>query len=137
MNKRGEEESDILASPVIYLVLVALFVTVVLFFLWSKSDGASFWEDYYAKEIAKTINLAKQGDSFFIDVHRATKTAKKNGVAYSDIFTIDNSANKVCARLSQGHKTCYNYYNNVNIVNFDKWSYGLPVNKFGFDVVKK
>lgn len=144
MNRKGDVEwgGDILKDPVVHLVLLALFVIGMLFFINSQASGAGIWEDYYAKEIVKAIDFSKGGGKICLDVHKATEVAKKNKVgSFSEIFRIDNVKNEICVKLSRGKRTCFNYLNGVDVVNYDLQlgvnynEEGRIVNVFCFDVV--
>ena len=131
---------------IIYLVLLIIFFGGMMAFVYSKTNGAPVWEDYYAKEIVKVIDLAKPRDVIYLDVHRATEIAKKNNVAnFEDIFKFDNLNNQVCVKLSLGKASCFNYFNKVS-VSYDKsgkWIHyaepvgGGSVNRLHFEIIEK
>jgi len=142
MNKKAKF-GDIVIDNVIYLVLLIIFFVGMLAFANSKANGASVWEDYYAKEISKVIDSSSSGDNFVIDVHKATEIAKKNKLdSFEEIFSFDNFKNEVCVKLSRGRASCYNYLNEVNVaVSGDKWIYlaepvdGESVNRLHFSIL--
>jgi hypothetical protein len=116
MNKRAGL-GDILLDNVIHLVLLALFLGGMFYFVFSYQNGAAIWEDYYAKEIVKVIDLSDSGDEIFMDVHKASEIAKGNKIAsFSEIFSIDNVKDEVCVKLNRGGGTCYSYFNDVDVV---------------------
>ncbi len=118
MNIKGE--SDILKDVIIYLILLVIFVVGMIVYLNQQQEGAVVWEEYYVKEIVKVIDFSKAGDEYFLDVHRATEIAKKNYVgSFSDIFSVDNVNNEICVKLSRGRRTCFNYFNDVDVVNME------------------
>ncbi len=111
---------DVLMDPVIYIILVVIFFAGMLFFVYQYNGAGALWEDYYTKEIVKMVNFANVGDKIQIDVHRATEVAKANNVrSFSEIFKVDNKNNEVCVKLNRGRKTCYSYFNDVDIVNLE------------------
>jgi len=114
MNKRGEEEKAMRIN-LVYLILLIIFVVGMFLFVGQQRDGAGIWEDYYAKEIVKVINLAEPGDEISIDVTQGTKIALEGEVGRSKIFVVKNEDNEVCVQLNQGKKTCYNYFNDVDV----------------------
>ena len=119
MNKKAAL-GDIVMDNAIYLIFLVIFFVGMLYFVASYKGGAVVWEDYYAKEIVKIINFANPGDSTCLDVHKATEIAKDNNVrSFSEIFTIDNADDEVCVKLSKGRRTCFNYFNGIDIVNVD------------------
>lgn len=116
INKRGSG-SDILWQNVAYIVFTVIFFAGILLFLNQQSNGAFVWEDFYAKEISRVINLAEAGDELQIDVQKATGIALRNDVSdIRRVFEFDNAKNEICVKLS-ARKTCYNYYNNVDVVD--------------------
>ena len=121
MSEEGEsEEGGILYDPIVYLLILVFFSMGMVYYVSQQQSGAAIWEDYYSKVIVKIINFADGGYFVCLDVHKATEIAKKNEVkSFSEIFKIDNLNNEVCVKLSQGRKTCYNYFNGVDVVNLD------------------
>lgn len=108
----------ILLSTIIFLILLIIFFSTLFIFTLNQMNNASLWSEYYAKETTKLINFASPGDEITLDVHKATEIAKSNKVkTFSEIFSINNPNNEVCVKLSPGRKTCYNYFNNVDIIN--------------------
>lgn len=142
MNKKAEI-GDVLIDNVIHLIFLALFFIGMVWFVASYQNGAAIWEDYYAKEIVKVINFAEPRDEVWLDVHNATEIAKKNKLAsFSEIFQLDNVKNEVCVKLNKGKKTCYSYFNDVDVVNFGlklaegKNDEGKSVNLLYFKVIE-
>ena len=143
MNRKGGI-GDLLLDNAIYLVLAILFFSGIFWFVFSYGNGAAIWEDYYAKEIVKIIDFSSPWDNVLLEVQRATEIAKDNNVAsFSEIFSIDNIKNEVCVKLSLGRKTCYNYFNNVDIVGIDlrlaegRNKKGKSVNLLYFKIIDK
>lgn len=142
MNKKA-----ILWQNIVYLLILIIFLVGMMAFARSKANGASVWEDYYAKEISKVIDLSQPGDNFVLDVQKATEIAKKNNIAnFEMIFSFDNFKNEVCVQLSLGRASCYNYFNAVNVAITppgNKWIYlaepvnGASVNRLHFSILKK
>lgn len=137
MNKKGD--SGILSSIVIYTILLAMFLFLMYTFIGAQNDGAAIWEEYYASEIVKMINLAGSGEGveseIQLDVYKATEIAQKKGVGFSDIFSFNNEQNDFCVKLSKGRKTCYKYFNDVDIVDMDIKT-GVPGNVLRFRLVE-
>ncbi len=119
INKRGAVE-DLLKSYLVYLILLIVFIVGMLFVVNGQREGADLWADYYTKEIVKVIDFSKSGDNICLDVHKASEIAKENEVvSFSEIFGVDNAKNEICVKLSRGIKRCFNYFNDVDIVNLD------------------
>lgn len=111
-----EKKGNIIEDNIGYLIFTALFAVVFLAAVYHYKDSAVVWEDFYAKEIAKAIDVSEPGTEIEMDVHTATIIAKKNGVKrFRDIFIFNNERNEVCAKLTLGDRTCYRYFNNVKV----------------------
>lgn len=131
MNNKAESNTF---NNVLHLIVLAVFIVGVFAFVSSQLNGARVWEDYYAKEIVKVINLAKPGDVIELNIHKGTEVAKKNKVeSYSDLFMVDNTNNEVCVKLNNIRRTCYSYFNDVFIDNMEV-RLGVPGNILRFEV---
>ena len=120
MNKKAESFGDLLFDNVIYLILLVMFIIGFMYYIYARADGAETWGDYYAKEIVKVINFAEPGDEVWLDVHKGSEIAVKKKVkSLSEMFTIDNVQNKVCVKLGLGRRTCYSYFNEVDIIGWN------------------
>ena len=117
MNRRASD--NVLMNNAIYIILTVTAFTLTFFIVRSHYNGASTWEEFYSKELTKVINLAEQGDAIILDVHKATEIAIDNEVPFREIFEFDNVNKEVCVKLSKGRKTCYSYFNNVDVVNYE------------------
>jgi len=114
MNKKA---SETLMDNAVYLILLILFFSVMLFFIWDQANGASVWTNYYAKEITKVINAGSPEDEITLDIHKATEVARRNDIiSFREIFTFDNIEKEICVKLTPGRNSCYSYFNNVDIV---------------------
>ena len=117
MDKKG---SNTIWDNAIYVILAIIFFSMVLYFLRNHTFQASFYENYYSKEISKVVNLAKPGDEITLDVQKATEIAQKQSLrSNSEIFQFDNVNNEICVKLSSGRKKCYNYFNDVDVMNVE------------------
>jgi hypothetical protein len=115
MNKRGEE-GGVLKDNVVYIILLAVFVAALLYYLYGQMNGAAVWEDFYAKEIVRIVDMAKPGDYIELDISKAGEIAKKNDVYLSNqMIEFDVNAKRICVKLSTGKKTCYSYFNDVRL----------------------
>ena len=116
MDKKAE---SILEGTIIYIILLILFAAPLAYFVWNQYNGASTWADFYAKEISRVVNLAEPGDEVSIDVQTGTEVAVKNKIpSLNDIFTFDNAKNEICVKLAPGRKSCYYYFNEVDVVDW-------------------
>ena len=130
MNKKAE----ILMSHVIYTILVVLFTVGMFLVIAQQMNGAAVWEEFYAKEISRIINLAQPEDEITLHIQKATEIAKDNEVrSFSEIFQFNNLENEICVKLSQGRKTCYSYFNEVDVVEVEL-KLGVPENYLIFKI---
>lgn len=113
INKRGNT-SDFLRENFIYLFLVVILVVGLLVIGNHYRNGAFVWEDFYAKEIAKTIDYAQAGDEVSFDVTKAIDIAKRNNVNFDEIFSFED---EVCVRLSNAGRSCFEYFENFKVIN--------------------
>ncbi len=121
-------EGDQVLGTVVYIILVLLFFIGMFYYVSLQRNGAAASEDFYAKEISKVINFAHPGDQIVFDVQTPTEIAAKSGIKDSkEIFNFDNTNKQVCVKLSAGIRSCYSYFNNVNISDW-KINYGVPKN---------
>lgn len=119
LNMKKKADS-ILEGTIIYIILLILATAPLAYFVWDQYNGASIWADFYAKEISRVINLAEPGDEISIDVQTATEVAVKNKIPrLDDIVIFDNAKNEVCVKLSPGRKSCYYYFNEVDVSNWE------------------
>lgn len=139
MNTKGT--SDIVMDNVVYSILLVIFIATISAFVYSKMNGASIWEDFYAKEIVKVIDLAKLGDDIALDVQKAIEIAAKNKISdFNEIFKFDNVNNEVCVKLSTSGGSCFNYFNKVSVTydSSGKWVHlAEPVNRLHFLIIEK
>ena len=136
LNKRGDA-SGFLADNAIYLVLTAVFLVSLLVLLFQQSNGAASWEDFYAKEITKMINLAEPGDEIWINVQKGTEAAFDNGVSLNaDIFEFNNERNEICIHFAKKGQSCYFFINDVDVVEKDL-KLGVPENVLRIKIGEK
>ena len=136
MNKKAK--TNLLMNNLSYLILLIIFFLGMLAFVYLQSNGAAVWEDYYAKEIVKVVDLSTPGDTIVLDVHKGTGIAKSNQIGYEEIFQFDNLNHEVCVKLSKGRASCFSYVNNVTVTFDDtgKWiSFAEPVNRLHFKII--
>ena len=134
MNERGTF-GELLMDYAIHLILIALFAALIFGVIWQQKNSASLWEEHYAKEIVKVINLAEPGDEITIDVHKGTEIAQRNEIDFGEMFAVYNSRDEVCTKLSKGGIRCYHYFNDVDILDYEV-EQGVPTNVFKFRVVE-
>jgi len=116
MNKRAD--TNLLMNDIVFLVLFTLFFLVMFWFVTSYSNGCAFYEDFYAKEIARTINGAEVGTKIIVDVTPLAISASKSGKPINDIVYLDNVNNKVVVSCRLSSATSFNFFNDVDVTDF-------------------
>jgi len=134
MNRKAA--SGVIMENIIYLVALAVFVGLMIFYIGAQRDGAAVWSDIYAKEIVGVIDSGMAGQDVILDVQKPTSIAIGNGISLSAVFAFDNANNNLCVSLSRGKQSCYKYSNNVDIINVDIKK-GVPENLLTFKIVEK
>ena len=115
MNRKGTA-GDELKHAIVFTLLLVIFISLVVGFIYQRQNSAVFWEQVYTAEMAKTLNMGTVGDIVTFDIQKATKVAKKNGVqSFDKMFSFDNCKHLACVQLSSGKPTCISYFNNVQI----------------------
>ena len=135
MNKKAEATE--LWGIITYLLFIAVFLSIMYYYVASYKNGAAVWEDFYAKEISKVLNSAKPGDQISLDVDMAGNIARKNKIFDSKInFNFDNVKKEVCVKLNSGRKSCYSYFNDVEVIG---WTVdpGMPVDILRINIGKE
>lgn len=116
MNGRGESEL-LRTKNLIPIITVLLFFIGALYWVSSYRNHAAFWEDFYAKEIARQIDLADKGTILEIDVTRALSVAERSKKDPRSLFSIDNNDNRVIVSLREGGGRSYRFFNTADVVN--------------------
>jgi hypothetical protein len=138
MNRKAQ--SEILNDNVIFLIILIVFFGAMLYFALNQASGGAIWADFYSKEIVRQINFARPGDAISLDIQKATEIAQAKGqTTFSSIFEFNNAENEVCVSLSPNRKTCFSYFNQVDIINPKiKLGLGSPYkNTLTFEIKEK
>lgn len=120
MDKRGEI-SDYFQWTVVYVLIFAVFFISAFFIISGNLKNAAFWEEFYAKEIARVIDLSESRDVISLDITQATKIAQKNGKDVSkaeELFSFDEIQGTVVVSLRQGTGTSYSYFMNRSLDSY-------------------
>jgi len=120
MIKRGKR-GNILTENIIFIVLNLAFITILLLFLFSKTESASVLEERYAKQIVLMVDAAEPGMVIHLNMEDAIKMAEKEGISPLGIVSING--NVVTIKLSDegsNPKSSYSFFNDVEVnANFD------------------
>ena len=110
--KRGQ----ILAENIIFIVLNLIFLTILILFIYSKTDSAFLLEEKYSKQIALLIDSAKPGMIIHLNMKDAIEEADKNNQNKKNIVSVSENAIKV--KLTEKGGYSYSFFNNVNVSVF-------------------
>lgn len=125
-----------LMENVMYILILGAFIAMIALFLWSRSNSAYIWEDFYAKELARIVNSGSNGDSYRLDVHQGTSIAKRNGLNVqepSNMFIFNAQKKEICVKLSKGEGKCHPYFSEL-LVTGQKMELGVPTNFLSFEL---
>lgn len=113
MNRKGVE---LLTGNIVMILFVAVIIGLFFAAIWQHKNNSSFWEGYYAKEIAGVIDSSNAGDEITIDLSYASKIAQKNGkTEFGDIVRFDSAEKEVIVSFKKGSYTYFEYFNDVII----------------------
>ncbi len=113
MNKRGE---GILYDNLIFTFLFLVFFMLMFYFVTGYQDSATYWEDFYAKQISLQINKAQPGSEITLDVTELAVIAIKNGKNYREIISVDNVNNRVSISVRNGAGTSFTFFKDLDVV---------------------
>lgn len=108
-----------LIGNIIYLVFLFTIFSFGVIMVSSYKNGASLWEDFYAKEITRIINTAEPGTEVFLDVSPAVSIALKQNIDKDRIFDFDNVNNKVIVGLRPGSARSFEFFNDVEVTDWE------------------
>ncbi len=107
---------NILMENMIYLLIFILFFMLMFYFVSANNNRASFWEDFYAKEIALLIDNSEPGTSFSVDVSELSRVAIKNKIDVGRLISVNNLKNTIIVSTRHGEGTSFGFFNDVDVV---------------------
>ena len=111
--KRG----NMLTANIVFILLNLVFLSILIFFIVSKTGDPSILEEKYAKEIALMIDAARPGILFSIDMKEALDVAKEQEWPRENIISFKENSVRVQLKKSSGYE--YFFFNDVvPIVDF-------------------
>jgi len=129
MKRRG----NILAENIVFIILTLIFFSILVFFIFSRTGGASLTEEELAKQVALIIDSSKPGTIVKINVEDALAKAKKENYQGSIISV---NGNVVTVKLREKGGYSYTFFNNVDASVFPDTSsleikdYAIVVNGY-------
>ena len=117
MNKKAEIAENVF-NNLIYIVIVLITFSLAYASLSMYKNGTAVWQEYYADEVRKAVELAEPGDMIVLDVQQAVAIAGRN--KFSDrekMFSFNDATHEVCAQFDHRGRTCVYYFNNIKVEN--------------------
>jgi len=111
MKRRG----NILVENVIFIVLTLIFFSILIYFIFSRTGGASLMEEELAKQVALIIDSSKPETIIKINVEDALAKAKKENYQ-KNIISI--TGNTVTVKLRENGGYSYSFFNNIDALVF-------------------
>jgi len=111
MKRRG----NILAENIVFIILTLIFFSILVFFIFSRTGGASLTEEELAKQVALIIDSSKPGTIVKINVEDALAKAKKENYQGSIISV---NGNVVTVKLREKGGYSYTFFNNIDAKAF-------------------
>jgi hypothetical protein len=107
------KEGEIVLPVVIFLVLTAIFLAMLFFFVYKSSTGAFIYEQIYAKKIALAIDSSFYGTEVHINIEKGLEISREERMI--PIFKIDKE--KGIVFVSLGGKAGYEqpFFSNYSI----------------------
>jgi len=112
MNKKGVEH---LFNNIMFLILMAIFFSVMFIAVSRYGSQATVVEQAYAKKIALSIDKAKPGTIMKIDISELYDVSTKNKYK-GTVVSVDNVNKNVIVHVVNGNGYSYGFFNGANIV---------------------
>ena len=116
-NRRGNaffsknHKGNILTENIIFIVLNLVFISILIIFLFSKTENGAILEEKYAKQIALVLDAAEPGMTISLDMKDAIDIAKKENSDLGSIVSIKD--NVVFVKLSEKGGYSYSFFNDL------------------------
>ena len=109
------KKGEVLIENIVFILLNMAFLTILVLFLLQQGNGARLLENSYSKELALLIDSARPGTIVHLNLKDLKETADKNGIAFSDVVSVDNDKNYVTIKLSEKGGYRYHFFNDVDV----------------------
>jgi hypothetical protein len=120
------KKAEILIGNLVFILLNAIFIFVLILFLFKQGEGAIVLEQTYAKQIALLVDSAHPDMLIKIDMEKGYKIAEKNGINFADAVSVHG--NVVHVQLNDKSGYSYSFFNDVRLTAYpDKTQEGLYV----------
>ena len=107
------KKAEMLIGNVVFILLNALFILLLVLFLFKQGEGASVLEQTYAKEIALIVDSAQPEMLIKIDMRDGFKIAEKRGIPFEEVVRVQR--NVVIVKLTEKSGYSYSFFNDVRL----------------------
>lgn len=113
MKNKKNNSGEILIGNVVFILLNAIFIFILILFLFRQGEGAVVLEQTYAKKIALLVDSAQPDMLIKIDMEDGFKIAERNGIDFNNIISVDG--NVVHVKLNDKSGYSYSFFNDVHL----------------------
>jgi len=110
-SKKGE---NLLTENIVFIILNAVFLIIIVLFLYVKMDSPAVFEERYAKEIALMIDAAKPGMQISYDLDPSNGDSSWFGQHFAESVTLQNNIVTVKLREKGGYS--YSFFSKGAVV---------------------
>lgn len=115
LNKKAE---SLIESTLSYVVIFALFMTIMLGFIYNQQNNSLLEGQKYAYHLAALIDSSKPGDFISYDIQKLSEFALKNEIKdWQSLITFDNVNQLVFVKTNNGVIVNYPYLKSYEIVD--------------------
>jgi hypothetical protein len=112
---KNKKADQIVLETTIFIVLNIFFFVIIMIFVWRSAQGAVIYEQIYAKQVALTLDNAKPGMTFFIDMKKGIEIAEdKYHRKREDIVKINQDKNIVIVALTNTGAYSFEYFSDYD-----------------------
>lgn len=104
-------KGSLLTENIVFILLNLAFLTILILFIFLKTQDPAILEEKYSKQIALMVDAARPGMFFSIDMKDALDTAKKENWPRDKILDFKN--NVITVKLRKKGEYSYSYFNDV------------------------
>ncbi|MEM0465435.1 MAG: hypothetical protein QXW97_01890 [Candidatus Pacearchaeota archaeon] len=113
--KMNKIASEVLLGAIIFLVVIILFGSILILFIYRFGKTASMFEQLYSKQIALMIDYSLTGTNFSLDISKLYEVARENNYN-GELIKIDNNNHNVFVKLTSGKGYRYKYFSDADVL---------------------
>lgn len=104
---------DLIWELIMFVILNALFFGGMFIVVFRVCEGAAYYEQSYAKQIALLVDGSKPGTQILINADVMQKFIKDNKIPLENVVSINN--NKIIVKLSPGDGYSFVYFSDYDV----------------------